>query len=68
MSTGTKASAGAPQAHIETVNPLESVEERVRHRAYQLYEARGREDGKDLEDWLCAESEINAALARATAA
>lgn len=30
----------------------------VEKRAYQLYEARGRVDGFDLEDWLQAEQEI----------
>lgn len=31
--------------------------------AYQRYEARGREDGHDVEDWLAAEREIKAASA-----
>ena len=34
------------------------VQEQIARRAYELYEARGREDGHDLEDWLCAEAEI----------
>lgn len=33
-------------------------EERIRDRAYELYEARGRGDGHDMEDWLEAEEEI----------
>lgn len=28
------------------------------HRAYELFEGRGREDGHDLEDWFRAESEL----------
>jgi hypothetical protein len=32
--------------------------ERIRQRAYELYEARGREEGHDLDDWLQAEDEI----------
>jgi hypothetical protein len=32
--------------------------ERIAARAYQLYEARGRQDGFDLQDWLQAEKEI----------
>jgi Protein of unknown function (DUF2934) len=28
--------------------------EEIRHRAYELYEASGREDGHDLDDWLRA--------------
>jgi hypothetical protein len=34
------------------------LEHQIRLRAYELYEARGREDGHDLEDWLPAKEEI----------
>ena len=34
------------------------LEQQIRLRAYELYEARGREDGHDREDWLQAEGEI----------
>jgi len=34
------------------------VLEQIARRAYELYEARGREDGHDLDDWLRAEAEI----------
>ncbi len=36
-----------------------NAEENIRHRAYQLYEERGREDGRALDDWLRAEAEVN---------
>ena len=26
--------------------------------AFSLYESRGRQDGHDIEDWLCAEQEL----------
>lgn len=45
----------------------ESSEERIRERAYELYEARGRGDGHDLEDWLEAEAEITDGTQRAAA-
>jgi hypothetical protein len=32
--------------------------ERVAQRAYERWEARGREDGRDQEDWFEAEREI----------
>jgi hypothetical protein len=32
--------------------------EKIRQRAYELYEARGREEGHDLDDWLQAEAEV----------
>jgi Protein of unknown function (DUF2934) len=34
------------------------IEERIRRRAYGIYEHRGRIDGLDLDDWLQAETEI----------
>jgi hypothetical protein len=34
------------------------IEERIRRRAYALYEERGRVDGFALNDWLQAEAEI----------
>jgi Protein of unknown function (DUF2934) len=44
-----------------------NYEEQIRHRAYELYEARGRGDGHDLEDWLEAEAEITGRFHRAAA-
>jgi hypothetical protein len=41
------------------VNELESdIQERIRARAYQLFQERGGEPGHDVEDWLQAEAEI----------
>jgi hypothetical protein len=42
-------------------------EEQIRIRAYELHEARGREDGHDQEDWLEAEAEITGRAERAAA-
>jgi len=33
-------------------------QEQIQRGAYELYEARSREDGHDLENWLEAEAEI----------
>ena len=41
------------------------LQERIRLRAYDLYEERGREDGLDLDDWLRAESELSQKRAKA---
>ena len=38
-----------------------SLEERVQQRAYELYVLRGNESGSEMEDWLQAEEEIQAA-------
>lgn len=34
------------------------TEEEIQQRAYEIYEARGREDGKDVDDWFAAETEL----------
>ncbi len=36
----------------------QELEEQIRLRAYALYEARGRQNGHDLEDWYRAKEEI----------
>ena len=33
-------------------------QERIRRRAYQIYQQRGMADGLDMEDWLRAEAEL----------
>ncbi len=48
---GSKTTKGVP------AEPQE-LEEHIRQRAYELYEARGREQGHELEDWLRAEEEV----------
>ena len=40
------------------INEPQELEQQIRLRAYELYEARGREDGHDEEDWLHAKEEI----------
>ena len=46
----------------------QGLEDQIRQRAYQLYEARGREDGHELEDWLRAEAELVGTAAKGAAA
>ena len=38
---------------MQTQTP--AVEENISRRAYELYEQRGRSQGRDLDDWLQAE-------------
>ena len=47
---------GAPQNADTAVATLDR--DLLAQRAYQLYLARGGEDGRDLEDWLTAEREL----------
>lgn len=51
-------------ATAETPN----IEEEIRGRAYELFEARGGEVGHELEDWLQAEEEIRGSKTNAVAA
>lgn len=44
------------------------LHERICRRAYELYEARGREDGHDLADWLQAEAEVRQPKSKSVAA
>ena len=36
-----------------------ALQKRIRVRAYQLYEQRGRQDSHDLDDWLQAEMDVS---------
>jgi len=38
--------------------PIECIADLIRKRAYLLFEARGRRQGHELDDWLQAEREI----------
>jgi len=55
-----QAPEGVQESTSETVQSPERIEEKIRQRAYELYEVRGRQDGKDLDGWLTAELEIAA--------
>ncbi len=37
---------------------IQLIRRKIAIRAYQLYEERGRQHGRDLDDWLLAEAEI----------
>lgn len=58
------------EREIETNTDVENqfsatiTQEEIAQRAYALYEARGREDGHDLDDWLEAERELLEQLSR----
>jgi hypothetical protein len=39
--------------------------EQIQRRAYELYELRGRQEGRHLEDWIQAEHDVRAALSAA---
>jgi len=51
-----------------TTEQQRNLEFQIRLRAFELYEARGREDGHDLDDWLQAETELTKKKIRPIAA
>ena len=58
MAHGTNAKEGRPnEGRAE-----ESRMNRIARRAHEIYEARGGEHGRALEDWLQAEREVDAEL------
>jgi hypothetical protein len=52
----------------QTREGASELQEQIRRRAYELYEQRGRDDGRDLDDWLQAESDVTAEKAKTVAA
>ncbi len=48
--------------------PTPEMLERIRVRAHELFEQRGREQGHDVDDWLQAEAEVTQQRAKTKAA
>lgn len=46
-----------PQTRKETT-PAVDIDERIRQRAFELFQLRGCQNGHDLDDWMQAEAEI----------
>jgi hypothetical protein len=51
-----------PTLPLEVRRTSESRMNRIARRAHEIYEARGGEHGKAMEDWLQAEREVDAAM------
>jgi hypothetical protein len=61
--------ANPPKKSPATVtSEPQELEHQIRLRAHELYEARGRKDGHELEDWFHAEAEITQKKVRTAAA
>jgi hypothetical protein len=45
------------QTRKETI-PTVDIDERIRQRAFELFQLRGCQDGRDFDDWMQAEAEI----------
>lgn len=46
-----------PKSMVDFWADTERLMQRVRQRAFEIFEARGREDGHDVDDWIQAELE-----------
>ncbi len=64
----THAKPTPPSTTIQTAKPENKLVDRIRRRAYELYEQCGRADGHELDHWLQAEGEIVQKKARAAGA
>jgi len=59
----------APQRTTkQAAKPTDGLRDKIRRRAYELYEQRGKEDGRDLDDWLQAESDVTQKKAKTAGA
>jgi hypothetical protein len=61
------AESAAPQSAGDTTAATPD-RERIAMRAYEIYLARGCGEGQELDDWLCAEKELNGEAAQPDAA
>ncbi len=56
------------RAKLAATAETPNIEEEIRRRAYELFEARGGVEGHELDDWLRAEEEIRGNKTNAVAA
>jgi HSP20 family protein len=47
---------------VTLFNRMEEIQQQIAERAYQLFEERGRDDGRDFDDWTKAEAELLAPI------
>ena len=59
---------GKRSAPARKLHDPAALEDKIRRRAYELYEARGHGHGHAIDDWLQAEAEILGTYGKATAA
>jgi hypothetical protein len=73
---GTKPSAKRPKSAAQALLPApsepglleaETREDRIRRRAYEIYERSGGIEGRDVDHWLAAEAELDGRVLEGTA-
>jgi len=65
--TDERAATASDRATQSPAQPATVSNGDVAHRAYDVYLARGREDGHDVDDWLQAERELRDATSSGAA-
>lgn len=68
MKTDRKTATRRQTPALAVMKSAPDQQEQIRRRAYELYEQRGRGDGRALDDWLQAESELTRKKAKTVAA
>lgn len=48
---------------VALFNRMEEIQQEIARRAFELFEGRGKEPGRDFEDWSAAEAQLLAAVA-----
>jgi len=64
----TSPTAMPHQTPTKATKSTPDLQEQISHRAHELYELRGKEEGHELEDWLQEESEVTQKKAKAVTA
>jgi hypothetical protein len=60
-SNASNGRAAPPETRSAASAATRPSEEAIAQRAYEIYEREGRQDGRDLENWLKAEAELTGA-------
>jgi len=63
MTNQVEVNRGDAAGDVSLLEEIKNVVNRIRERAYHLFQSRGGGDGRDLEDWLAAEREVIGASA-----
>lgn len=50
--------ANAKAQMKQDTTPVVDIDERIRQRAFELFQLRGCQDGHDFDDWMEAEAEV----------
>jgi Protein of unknown function (DUF2934) len=58
LEVGTCESGGRQETGVKMSEHITPTIQEIEHRAYEIYLARGGEEGRFMEDWIAAEKEL----------